>query len=288
MNQSINTKELIKSILLFFVLSLLTIPTTFILMILLYNLFPSLAQEVSEFGPQENLYSYIILFLPAIATFIIGLIYLLIRKRSEFININLNNILKGSVLGLGAILICILIDLVINNSKIRFIGVNRTHLFLFLLFFIQSTGEEILSRSVLYDYTKKASNKVIAVIINCLIFALFHIGNDGFNIIPAINLMILSVIFCFLYEKIGLEGVSFFHTFWNFAQSALFSLPVSGQKVGIGITELYNSNLAISFGLEGSVICTGVLLIFLVALITFSKRLNTSRKVNMVEGKLYE
>lgn len=149
-------------------------------------------------------------------------------------------------------------------------GYEFTIFITFIGFIIQGMSEEVMVRGTLMVGIAKDKGIVPAIIISSLFFAFLHIGNNGINVLALINLTLFGIFASlYYYHTNSLWGVCAFHTMWNFAQGNIFGLPVSGIPFGSSIFRFYLLNISSykkiftgkSFGLEGSIQCTLVLLI---------------------------
>ena len=108
-----------------------------------------------------------------------------------------------------------------------------------------------------------------------------HLGNSGISILAFINLVIFGVFAALIrYHSNSLWFIGAFHSAWNFTQGPLLGVAVSGNgnqqfvlfsKLS-DVTALINGG---SFGLEGSLITT---LILLVAIFVVSKKIGVLKK----------
>lgn len=142
---------------------------------------------------------------------------------------------------------------------------------LFIGFIIQGSTEEIFFRGWLMQLLASRHGLILAVIVNSLLFGLFH----GLNIEPGRELflglanIVLFGLFMSLYaaREGSIWGVCGWHAAWNWLLASGFGLEVSGQQVPITpmITDLaFAPDVAWwitggIFGPEASVITTGVL-----------------------------
>lgn len=213
--------------------------------------------------------STIMIFLPSILICFTCGIYLnkfegKIFKKENF---KVYNLIIAGLLASSMICMIVLIDVLIFKSSVVINKARYEIISLFIVFLFQSTGEELLFRSFLYNKLKINFSKGFSLMISSLLFILLHLGNPGFGLIPAINLFLFSLIASYIYESMGIGGSSIFHCLWNYTQISIFSIPVSGMIEGdIGIFKLINSNINLGFGLEGSFI-TIIVQIFVILLI---------------------
>ncbi|MFO3717254.1 CPBP family intramembrane glutamic endopeptidase [Anaerococcus sp. ENR1011] len=188
----------------------------------------------------------------------------------------IKNYLKGALIGLVMISGVFLQLKIYNQSQIS-LNISNVPAGVFLVFFIgwiiQGFNEELMCRSILMNYFAAFNGVKSAIITNSLIFAILHLGNDGFGIFPFINIFLMGVIFSLLFylsDDIFLPAAA--HTFWNFAQANVYGINVSGitqSNISLIKTQLTGNPFLTggAFGVEGGfitfwieVIVVGVLL----------------------------
>lgn len=152
-------------------------------------------------------------------------------------------------------------------------------LLLFLLgFIIQGMSEEVLVRGYYMVSVAARHSLLLAVISNSIIFALLHILNNGIDILPLINLTLFGL-FASIYtlKMNSIWGICALHTTWNFAQGNLFGIKVSGIDTQVSVFSFaLKENGSIinggSFGLEGGLAVTTVLVLGIIVLLTIEGR----------------
>ena len=232
---------------------------------------------------------YFLLFNLFMTIFVALLGYLFARKYQKrnkeslgLIN-NSKNYLKGILIGLLMILSVVLL-LKISGFATFTINISQVTWPIFVLFIlgwaIQSFEEELITRSILMNYFAVNNGVMGGIIINSLIFAILHLGNPAFGILPFINIMLIGIIFSLLFyisDDIFLPAAA--HSFWNFAQGNIFGIEVSGMdEISNTIlkTKLMGSDLISggAFGFEGSIFVTLVEIIMIFVIIKIIKRRN--------------
>lgn len=136
----------------------------------------------------------------------------------------------------------------------------------FFGFLIQGMSEEFIFRGYLMTSIGGSGQKTyVAVIVSAVAFALAHISNPGFGVLPFINLTLFGV-FAALYmiNSDNIWGVCAIHSMWNFAQGNIYGISVSGSSE----LQSFMESVPVSahafltggkFGIEGSLITTAVL-----------------------------
>ncbi len=175
----------------------------------------------------------------------------------------IKNYLKGALIGLVMISGVFLQLKIYNQSQIS-LNISNVPAGVFLVFFIgwiiQGFNEELMCRSILMNYFAAFNGVKSAIITNSLIFAILHLGNDGFGIFPFINIFLMGVIFSLLFylsDDIFLPAAA--HTFWNFAQANVYGINVSGitqSNISLIKTQLTGNPFLTggAFGVEGGFI----------------------------------
>jgi len=152
----------------------------------------------------------------------------------------------------------------------------RELLFGFLLLLLVAFGEEILVRGYILNNLLTNTNKYWALLFSAAIFALLHSLNFNLSLLGMINLLLAGIILgaTYIYTKNLWFPISL-HLFWNFLQGPIFGYPVSGMQIkSITTIKLSGSKLLNggSFGFEGSVLCTLMTTIGIVAIIFYYQR----------------
>lgn len=187
-----------------------------------------------------------------------------IRKR-HFIR----EYLLGSLVGLIMIGLVFLISFLFGAVSIKLnpLGFSPMIILFLLGFIVQGAGEEIMLRGYYMITIARDYKPAVAIAVTSILFSLLHSGNDGFDILPLINIILFGVfIGVYIFKRGDIWGACAIHTMWNFAQSCIFGSSVSGYSniPSIFILET-NENMKLahggSFGLEGGVASTIIILI---------------------------
>lgn len=143
---------------------------------------------------------------------------------------------------------------------------------------VQGSAEELLTRGFLLPVLGIRWGTAVAVFISSLLFSALHLGNPNISGISLLNLTLFGV-FAALYALAegGLWGVYALHAIWNWAQGNLFGFAVSGLEIKSGILidlhETGPDNLTGGvFGPEGGLVVTGVLLVGILAVGWYARR----------------
>lgn len=190
------------------------------------------------------------------------------------------NYLKGLGLGFAALAIAVLLLKIIGAIDLTNNLANVSP-FIFILFIIgwmiQGFEEEFLIRSILMNYFASLNTVILGIIANSLIFAILHLGNDGFSFLPFINIFFMGLIFSFLFyisDDIMLSAAA--HSMWNFAQGNIFGISVSGNfpiKNSIFKASFIGNDMLTGgdFGIEGGLAVTFVEIIAIIILYRLAK-----------------
>jgi membrane protease YdiL (CAAX protease family) len=140
-----------------------------------------------------------------------------------------------------------------------------------LLYILVAVFEEFIFRSFpLFVFAERYPNW-LAILLTSLLFGIAHFGNPGFTWLAMLNITLAGVLFAILiliyrhiYWAVGI------HFGWNFTQGVLMGYKVSGTNA-VGILNATPKGSALlsggDFGIESSLICTGLLLIMITFLL---------------------
>ena len=129
-----------------------------------------------------------------------------------------------------------------------------------LLFLVQSSFEEIVSRSFMIPSIATHSNVWVALFISSSVFAILHVFNANITVLSTLNIFLAGLLLGLLYLRYeSIWPAISFHVAWNFFQGSFFGFEVSGNEVYSYLdTSETGPDLLTGgpFGLEGSLICT--------------------------------
>lgn len=188
--------------------------------------------------------------------------------------------LKG--IGLGGILFSFCMIAVILSGSVKFDGISNTADFGLLIvyfagFLIQGLEEELLYRGFLFGQLNEKTQTWIAVLISSIVFSWSHHNNVGFSFLPFFNLFVWGLITALLYIKSkNIWLVAGFHSAWNFAQGNIWGISVSGndfdctlfESIAVTDKNIFNGG---TFGIEGSIIVSLILVLFVIGWIMKNK-----------------
>jgi len=202
-----------------------------------------------------------------------------------------NNWLKhfgGSILfGTFCVFLVWALIVLFNGYTIRINKLTDENINYMLVFFgvmlLIGFQEEITTRGYM-AYVGKTGGKLFAAIIISIIFAISH-SSEEINILFYINLFIWSIIAFLLTWITGdLWSAIGFHFSWNMIMGCILGVSVSGKTAtGVFVSEYTEGNIINGgeVGLEGSIICTIILLALLCILLYIWKKGKFNNKSNI-------
>lgn len=190
----------------------------------------------------------------------------------------LKNYLIGSLVGLVMFSFCMIVGVTFRLQTITF-GKFSIGLWLMFVFgfIIQGMSEEVMFRGVFFPEISSKFGIVVGIVVNSILFSMMHFGNNGISYLPAVNLFLFGVFMSlvyYYYQNLWIVGA--IHSFWNFTQGNIFGVSVSG----IILTEqtIFKSTFVKSsiftgesFGTEGGLICTFLLIISILVVMYINK-----------------
>ena len=180
---------------------------------------------------------------------------------------------KFSLMLVGSVLLPVIIILLIvsiDSSYLFFSGFNINILTYLLIFIIFGAFEEIVFRYFLLEKVIKFSIFNLRILAASLLFALAHLANNGFTVLPFLVIFISGILLSLIYLKSGKNLVLLImvHALWNFSSSNIIGGAVSGLTVKFSVLKFVKvKNNAINggvFGIEGSFISLAVLFMIII------------------------
>ncbi len=225
------------------------------------------ADTISDWKSMTTLYAALLA-----GTFLTTLFFRRIVDRKSFGTVGMDTekmgmkLLLGIVWALGILTISFAILHLIGAISVTDLQFEWADLLGFLLFFlIAALVEELIFRGYMTSLMIESFHFVPAVLISSLAFALVHIPNANFTWVGFMNIFlggvlmgILFIRFKNLYAPLGL------HWTWNYYQGNILGFGVSGHEVESLLSlEMKGTDWLTGgeFGLEGSIITTGLLLL---------------------------
>jgi membrane protease YdiL (CAAX protease family) len=177
--------------------------------------------------------------------------------------------LKGTLIGLGIMLVVASLLLTVGAVSFQFNGLFFPQLLsYFFLFFVVAVFEEFLFRSFPLVVLAERYPLVITMLLNGVLFAGAHLANPGFTALAFVNIALAGCLFSlFIIQKWNIAWAIGIHFGWNFSQGVLLGYKVSGlPSKGILLAKPIGEKMVSGgdFGIEGSIVCTIILLLFIV------------------------
>jgi len=208
-----------------------------------------------------------------------------IIKKNIFLQYGMGYLLGIVMIGIPAL------ALILFNGSIRLNAEVSYGLLLlyFIGFLIQGASEEILIRGYLFTSLKKTTNMFWAIALSSLAFALMHMSNPNMGVLPFVNLFLFGVFACFFFLRTkNIWAISALHSAWNFFQGNIFGIEVSGQVFKSSLFSIDSAASAFlsggSFGLEGGIMVTALLIAATVITIFCGKNNLIAKKEEMQDS----
>lgn len=210
------------------------------------------------------------------------------KRRPSSMGLSMKRILpeylKGAGFGILMIAATVLLSLLSGAVRLSYSGFRIGYVLLFLIgYMVQGMSEEVMCRGYLMVSITRRNQVWRAVLVSSLVFSLLHIMNPGFGILPFINIFLTGVVFgVYALKRNDLWGACAMHSFWNFFQGHIFGISVSGTGARDGASILNASAQPTStlltggsFGIEGSISCTIVIVVSLLLVLFVMKPVET-------------
>lgn len=155
------------------------------------------------------------------------------------------------------------------SGTVEVTGVNfqpASLLLTFAFFLLVAIAEELAVRGfILGRMLDGGVNKYWALVLSSLLFSLMHIFNPNFAFLPFLNIFLAGLLLgaSYLFTRNLCFPITL-HWFWNWLQGPVLGYEVSGNDFGTSLLALHWSQANIlnggTFGFEGSIICTVLLI----------------------------
>lgn len=194
----------------------------------------------------------------------------------------------GALTGFGMNAVCVLAAVLRQDVTLTYKGENIPLLLLcFAAVCIQAGAEELLFRLYGYQKLKRGcKNELLAAAVPAVAFSLSHVFNSGATLLPLVNIVLVGIFYGLtIYYLDSLWFCILHHTLWNYTQNILFGLPNSGIPSALSV---FDAKVAAakdsffyhaSFGVEGTLFCTVILIVGIVLIIVFGKGIREKRLV---------
>lgn len=183
--------------------------------------------------------------------------------------------LAGMSLGVVLYAIGFGVSLWSGAIEVTDIAFNASSLLISLAFFllVAVTEELALRGFVLERMLQSGMNKFCALFLSATLFSLIHIANPNFNVMAFINILLAGILLgsSYIYTRNLCFPIAL-HWFWNWIQGPVLGYEVSGNNFcnGMLTLRLPEANLINggAFGFEGSIVCTALLVVGTVVVIS--------------------
>ncbi|MEL6526035.1 MAG: CPBP family intramembrane glutamic endopeptidase, partial [Chloroflexota bacterium] len=151
---------------------------------------------------------------------------------------------------------------------------------MFLFIILQASAEEILIRGYLLQVISARWTILIGMLITSVLFGVFHMLNAGFNLIGGLNLILFGAVLALWTIQTGsLWEACGFHTAWNWTFGILYGTTETARITVFSAQVEAQTSAWLSggtFGIEGSIFTTGLLLLAIgILLIKYPIRITT-------------
>jgi len=159
-----------------------------------------------------------------------------------------------------------------GNIEIKSFGSNIWSQILYIAFFVvAAANEEIIFRGYILDTLLETGNKFKALLISSIIFAVFHAANPNITWVSFLNLIIAGFFLGISYIHVrNLWFPTMLHFAWNFFQGPIYGFGVSGMHFDGLIKQetigKYDTVTGGKFGLEGSLVATFLMILFIIGI----------------------
>ena len=159
-----------------------------------------------------------------------------------------------AMLGIGTLVLMIAGHLTFTdwNGNLKYLGSNL------ILMLLVAIMEETIFRGYLLNNLLQSFNKWLALGISAVLFTLVHLGNNGSDVLPMIEILIAGVMLGinYIFTRNLWFGIAL-HFVWNFMQGPILGYPVSGLGLPSLLIQETNGPAWLTggvFGFEGSIL----------------------------------
>lgn len=164
----------------------------------------------------------------------------------------------------------------VEVTGVRFDPLNLLATWAFCL--LVALTEEIMMRGYILGHLMHTRlNKFLSLFISSVLFALLHIFNPNVAVLPMLNLVLAGMLLgaSYLYTRNLCFPIAL-HLFWNWIQGPILGYQVSGMELGTSVLQLHlpedNVINGGAFGFEGSLICTGLMIVFTILIVWWGEK----------------
>lgn len=198
---------------------------------------------------------------------------------------------RGAASALFGVISIVLLGKVLKVFEVIFqTGMNFLLVLLwFAICCAQGAMEEIIFRGGLFLSLIRKNNVLWSAVLTSLVYAFAHFGMSGFGIVPAVTLFLLSLFTSLITVRRGSIAMSCaFHGFWIFGRTALFHLDTleahANSFAFLVQTDERHLLSGGAFGLDGSVLALGMILIMLCFELVYWRNRELDKNENKIDS----
>ncbi len=188
----------------------------------------------------------------------------------------LSDFAKGTAVGFGIMVLCAATLYLSGNVTFILAVISWDIVFLYLVyFFLIAIFEEFMFRSYPLFVLSERYPLWLAIFLNGFLFASAHLANPEISLLGLFNILLVGVLLSlYTLQKGNISWAVGIHFGWNFTQAVILGYKVSGNNIGGAVEAIPKGADYLSggnFGLEGSIVCTLFLAIYIVWLVYGNK-----------------
>ena len=188
----------------------------------------------------------------------------------------LRQLCDGAILGAGMVTACVIAIGVLGDLSFRVTISGRSGLsvvVVFVLLLVAATKEEVAFRGYPFQRLIEAGSPrwgpVLGIVVLSVLFGMVHWHNPSSTIFSTANTILIGIVLAVAYLRTGALWFPIgIHFTWNFMLGVVFGLPVSGfgefAVVVHGTAKGPAWLTGGAYGIEGSAVATGVIILSLV------------------------
>jgi Predicted metal-dependent membrane protease len=182
----------------------------------------------------------------------------------------------GGLIGCASVVLGFLVIINIDWSQVAIAPFRGSYLLgSFFMILCAAFLEELFFRGYMFRKLLESFSLITSLLISSVIFGALHYLNDGATILSTANVILVGMVMGLMFLKTqNIWLVTGFHAIWNYVQ-AILGFNVSGNECPSILTLHFESENFFNggyFGLEGSYICTIILLLLLCLFYKSTKR----------------
>ncbi|MGM8364529.1 CPBP family intramembrane glutamic endopeptidase [Virgibacillus sp. W0181] len=146
-----------------------------------------------------------------------------------------------------------------------------------IMFLLVGIFEELFFRGyVMNTMASKGNKKWVIYVVSALLFSIVHGANPNVSIFGLMNIVLVGLLFAYMFDttKSLLLPIGY-HITWNYFQGNVFGFAVSGTTpYGIYEVDISEGSAILtggSFGLEGGILATAMIIIGFIATKVYSR-----------------